>query len=359
MRQTIIGFDSAWADNTPGGICALSMDKGKVVEFIEPRLVRFLDAAEFIQSERNRSDYVLIALDQPTLVPNASSIRPVERVAGSIVNRIGGGVQPANTSKLSMFGRNAPIWNFLDLVGARENPQVARSADQGIFLIEVFPALSLPSLIPEIWNRKRAAKYNPATRRFSPLDWELVTSGIAEIAKKHNLGEIAETLNLLNQLSAPRKGDQDKLDAIISLIIGYIWRYGEPENSVVIGDEYSGYMVTPASSEIKEHLKAAAARVGVAYNQVFTQDAIRLTQDIISHPAPQTIPTALKRKETVISSNASERRQCPECAHIFSGKGWGGIDAHWKAHHQDILEYEKAWPLIRKGMKPSDLKRPK
>ena len=48
------------------------------------------------------------------------------------------------------------------------------------------------------------------------------------------------------------------------------------------------------------------------------------------------------------SSNASFNR-CPECHHEFRGKGWGGIDAHWKAKHQDILPYEEAWPLIVAG----------
>ncbi len=29
-----------------------------------------------------------------------------------------------------------------------------------------------------------------------------------------------------------------------------------------------------------------------------------------------------------------QRRECPECGHAFQGKGWDGIDAHWKARHE-------------------------
>jgi hypothetical protein len=47
-------------------------------------------------------------------------------------------------------------------------------------------------------------------------------------------------------------------------------------------------------------------------------------------------------------------KSCPECGHLFSGKGWGGIDAHWKSRHEGIMPYPEAWPLIRKGEKPSD-----
>ena len=47
------------------------------------------------------------------------------------------------------------------------------------------------------------------------------------------------------------------------------------------------------------------------------------------------------------------RKICPECGHQFLGKGWGGIDAHWKSHHEHIMPYSEAWPLIRAGCKPS------
>jgi hypothetical protein len=40
---------------------------------------------------------------------------------------------------------------------------------------------------------------------------------------------------------------------------------------------------------------------------------------------------------------------CPECHHVFQGKGWDGIDAHWKAKHETVMPYAEAWPLIRAG----------
>jgi hypothetical protein len=33
-------------------------------------------------------------------------------------------------------------------------------------------------------------------------------------------------------------------------------------------------------------------------------------------------------------------RQCPECGRIFKGKSWEGIDAHWKAKHEDVMSYQ-------------------
>ncbi len=39
-------------------------------------------------------------------------------------------------------------------------------------------------------------------------------------------------------------------------------------------------------------------------------------------------------------------RQCPECALVLKGKGWAGIEAHWKAHHSDVLAYEDFWASL-------------
>jgi hypothetical protein len=57
-------------------------------------------------------------------------------------------------------------------------------------------------------------------------------------------------------------------------------------------------------------------------------------QDMVSHlPEPE--------------SEDFDRKVCPECGHRFQGHGWDGIDAHWRARHENVMPYEKAWELIR------------
>ena len=43
--------------------------------------------------------------------------------------------------------------------------------------------------------------------------------------------------------------------------------------------------------------------------------------------------------------NISEKqpRICPVCAHVFQGNGWDGIDAHWRAHHDQLMPYGEFW----------------
>lgn len=39
-------------------------------------------------------------------------------------------------------------------------------------------------------------------------------------------------------------------------------------------------------------------------------------------------------------------RVCPECDHAFKGNGWDGIDAHWRAKHEDVMRYEDFWASL-------------
>ena len=89
-----IGFDSAWADNpkAPGAICAVGTEDGGPVRFYEPQPVSFDQALRFIRDVRSDNGTTLVALDQPTVVPNLTGMRPVERVAAALVSWLGGGV---------------------------------------------------------------------------------------------------------------------------------------------------------------------------------------------------------------------------------------------------------------------------
>ena len=39
-------------------------------------------------------------------------------------------------------------------------------------------------------------------------------------------------------------------------------------------------------------------------------------------------------------------RRCPVCGHVFQGKGWSGIDAHWLAKDENIMSYKKFWKSL-------------
>ena len=296
--EVFIGFDSAWTDNPrqPGAIALVEFEDGKPSKFKPPALATFAQASATIADARKEVDYVLVALDQPTLVPNQGSCRPVERVAGALIGRFKGAVQPANRSKAAMFGDAAPIWAFLDRLDARENPAAARSSGSGLFLIEVFPALALPALIDAIPERGRAAKYNPASRaQFSLADWRMVATATAEHAHRLGLTDLAAWALVASEKEAPTKADQDLLDAAICLLLAVSWRYGERDGMVVLGDGRTGYMVTPVSAVTRPILEAAADKNGVGFNSAWPGDAVRSLND---GPTPDLPPDPLLARIT-------------------------------------------------------------
>ena len=91
-----IGFDSAWADRkkAPGAICSVQFDGARFVDFRAPGLVGFDGALAYVKAIRRRDLPTLVALDQPTIVPNETGMRPVDKVAASLISWMGGGVQP-------------------------------------------------------------------------------------------------------------------------------------------------------------------------------------------------------------------------------------------------------------------------
>lgn len=270
MPVTFVGFDSAWTDNptSPGAICSIDYDDKCFSGFKEPALVRFSQALEFVREIHGPGQWTLVAIDQPTIVPNQSSMRPAERVAASVISWLGGGVQPANRARVGMFDDGAPIWSFLRDLGATEDPERGRSADVGLYVMEVFPALALPAFHEDFCGRLLAPRYNPARRTFRKEDWIRVVQVVAAESEKLGCSVVAEWCVSLKAVSSPRKSDQDRLDAVICLLIAIRWRQSSRERSVMIGDTAQGYIVAPVTEQIRERLKAKAVLAGVALDGV-------------------------------------------------------------------------------------------
>ena len=220
----------------------------------------FKEALEFIKREHRACDKCLVALDQPTIVPNTTGSRPVDRVAGSLIGFIGGGVQPANRSRVGMFDENAPIWHFKRNLGATEDPEVSRGAARGIFIVEVFPALALPVFEVAFNGYRQGPKYNPARRTFRLDDWDAVIETVARYARSAQIEGVEAWTRELAGRRPPRKADQDQLDAVLCALIGYQWCVKPRAESIMIGDLTSGYMISPVDTSVKVRLKTSAAK---------------------------------------------------------------------------------------------------
>ena len=128
--------------------------------------------------------------------------------------------------------------------------------------------MALPAFHEDFCGRLRAPRYNPARRTFRKEDWVRVVEVVAAESEKLGCPIVAEWCGALKAVGNPRKSDQDKLDAVICLLIAIRWRFSPRDQSVMIGDTTHGYIVAPVTEETRRRLKARADLTGVALDGV-------------------------------------------------------------------------------------------
>jgi predicted RNase H-like nuclease len=113
------------------------------------------------------------------------------------------------------------IRRFLNALGATfKDPEQARLATKGLYLMKVFPALALPSLDPALFGRLAGPKYNPDRRKtFRKDDWARVAEAAEQVF--HTLGceEMAAWCRDAERIDEPQKAGQDKIDSVLCVLI--------------------------------------------------------------------------------------------------------------------------------------------
>jgi predicted RNase H-like nuclease len=185
-------------------------------------------------------------------------------VAGSVICYMGGGVQPANRAKRGLFDDDAPVWRFKAKLGAKEDPELSRITEGGLFIMEVFPALALATFNHAFFRRLKGPRYNPASKgKFRSEDWLAVIETVRKYAQIAKLDAIEAWAEELSRIHPPCKADQDRLDSVLCALVGYHWQTTPRENSIMIGDLTCGYMIAPVDSGTRQRLEKSAARHGV------------------------------------------------------------------------------------------------
>jgi predicted RNase H-like nuclease len=200
----------------------------------------------------------IVLLDQPTIVKNAAGQRPVENIVGAVVSRRYGGMQPANTSKEEMFGKEAPMWPFLARFGGPVGPLKPVA---GTRVFETYPVLAMIALrwtLPDSRPTGRLPKYNPERKKtLSNSDWQHVcqrASGAFRAFHEPGLMKIVRWIDGAAGNPSPCKNDQDGLDACLCLLVALY--LAERKNCLMVGDRQTGYIVVPYDTGLCKELKA-------------------------------------------------------------------------------------------------------
>lgn len=267
MTALLVGFDSAWTPQKEGAIvAAIWNDDGTFRAVDAPQSVDFSNAASVISAWQDQlsPESTLILIDQPTIVENASGQRPVEHIVCSGVSARRGGMQPANTSRAAMFGSNAPIWTFLERFGGAVDPRSRRTGQSAVF--ETYPVLTMMAMD---WVRQdervkgRLLKYNPGRKKtFQLEDWQYLCEQVAAFFRARGIVELADWAETVRYLDRPRKGDQDKLDACLCLLVAV--NLAARDEMLIVGDRESGQITVPYSAELHEELADRCRATGKA-----------------------------------------------------------------------------------------------
>lgn len=264
MTTLLVGFDSAWTAANSGAIVgALHFDDKTFHDLGAPQIVDYPKAETVIRGwqHENRPTATVVLLDQPTIVKNATGQRPVENIIGSPVGLRYGGMQPGNTAREEMFGKEAPMWPFLTRFGGPTDP-LGPVAESCVF--ETYPVLAMIALgwtLPDSRNGGRLPKYNPARRKtFSNSDWRHVCEKASVAFRGRGLLDIADWINGTGQDPSPCKRDQDGLDACVCLLVAL--HLAEQKECLMVGDRQTGYIVVPHDAKLRTELDARCKRTG-------------------------------------------------------------------------------------------------
>jgi predicted RNase H-like nuclease len=264
VTTLLVGFDSAWTLTNSGALVgAIRFNDGTFHGLGTPQIVNYREAEVVIlkwQAEQVPTA-TIVMLDQPTIVKNTAGQRPVENIVGSPVSLRYGGMQPANTAREEMFGKEAPVWPFLTRFGGPADP-LEPIADTRVF--ETYPVLAMMALgwmLPDSRAAGRLPKYNPERKRtFSISDWRYVCGLASGAFNDRGLSDIVQWINQAARNPSPRKSDQDGLDACLCLLVALYVADGK--DSLMVGNRQTGYIVVPYGAGLRAELDARCSQTG-------------------------------------------------------------------------------------------------
>ncbi|MEH2314238.1 MAG: DUF429 domain-containing protein [Nostoc sp.] len=235
-----IGIDLGWRSQ-PSGLCCLEWVDGQLQLLDLDRKDAIADILIWIDQSVKPDEPAIIAVDAPTLIPNANGSRLPDKLSHKYFGKYHAGCYPANQN-LPFAERTINFGLGLESRGFAHAPTI-EPQKLGRYQIEVFPH---PAIV-NLFNLERILKYKKGRLNERRL----------ELIKLQNY-----LLNILPSLSPPvllydsffveipitgvaLKATEDKLDSLICAYVAAYWWYWGEERNLVLGDRTTGYIVIP------------------------------------------------------------------------------------------------------------------
>ncbi|WP_041430564.1 DUF429 domain-containing protein [Synechococcus sp. PCC 6312] len=229
-----LGVDLGWVSGA-SGLCSLAWDSSQL-RLMDLRCEIDLEAVlAWVESWLPDNAPGLVAVDAPTLIPNATGMRTCDRQAHQRLGRYNAGCYPANQG-LSFAARTVGFSELLRERGFNHAP-IIQAREPGRYQIEVFPHAGTVQL----FNLNQIIKYKKGriAARQAGLN-QLRNLILEKFPQLHPPLEIAELPEIPAQVSLKQlKAIEDQLDALICAYMGaYWWAWGLEKNWVLGGQEF-------------------------------------------------------------------------------------------------------------------------
>lgn len=241
MTTTFIGIDLAWSRRNASGVAALRLTENTLCLDQASLLSRDGEILAFVAAYLP-SATLLVAMDAPTCVPNATGRRACDAEVSAAFGAIGAGALPANRTLLLRYGediRGETLVNDFAQLGIRHDPHLEqKQPTQQAF--EVYPH---PAMI-RLFGLARALRYK---RKPHQPRSEQQTAWLAYAAGLRNLSAADPALVLSAQVldAAWSKANEDIRDAILcAYIAAHYWWHGM-NFWQVYGSAEGGHIVAP------------------------------------------------------------------------------------------------------------------
>ncbi|NJK60874.1 MAG: DUF429 domain-containing protein [Oscillatoriales cyanobacterium SM2_1_8] len=236
-----VGVDLGW-QSQPSGFCLLTLQGDRLTL---DTLTRYEHHGEILATIGAIAGPALIAVDAPTLIPNATGMRLPDRLAHRHFGKYQAGAYPANQS-LPFAARTVAFGQALESQGFAHAPALIPQ-QPGRYQIEVFPHPATITLfgLPRILRYKKGRLADRAaelTRYRTYLQTVLPT-----LVPPCSLPELPP----IPATGAALKNLEDRLDSLLCAYIGAHWWYWGTARNLVLGDREQGYIVVPAPSGSK------------------------------------------------------------------------------------------------------------
>ncbi|MHC5757813.1 DUF429 domain-containing protein [Nostoc sp.] len=244
-----IGIDLGWRSQ-PSGLCCLEWIDGQLQLVDLDRKEAIADILTWVDESVQPSEPAIIAVDAPTLIPNANGSRLPDKLSHKYFGKYHAGCYPANQN-LPFADRTINFGLELESRGFAHAPTI-EPQKLSRYQIEVFPH---PAIV-NLFNLERILKYKKGRLSERRLELVKLQNYLFDILPFlspplrlcGSLRQVTGASTFLLEIpttGAALKAAEDKLDSLVCAYVAAYWWYWGEQRNLVLGERTTGYIVIP------------------------------------------------------------------------------------------------------------------